>query len=57
VRPRAHPTNGLATAGAMVITARDKGQIEYADRLAKQALDVLDSAMATEVARQRHLKK
>jgi hypothetical protein len=42
---------------AMALTARDSGQIEYADRLTKQASDVLDAAMATEVAQQRHFKK
>jgi hypothetical protein len=36
---------------AMALTARDKGQIEYADRLTKQASDVLDAAKAVETAR------
>ena len=29
---------------AMALSARDKGQIEYADKLTKQASDVLDEA-------------
>jgi hypothetical protein len=36
---------------AMALTARDKKQIEYADRLTKQASDVLDAAKAVETAR------
>jgi hypothetical protein len=31
---------------AMALNARDKGQIEFADRLTKQASDVLDEATA-----------
>ena len=42
---------------AMALMARDKGQIEYADRLTDQASDVLDVSKAVEVARQRHAKK
>jgi hypothetical protein len=41
---------------AMALTARDKGKIEYADRLTEQASDVLDAAAATEIAQRRHLK-
>jgi hypothetical protein len=37
---------------AIALTARDKGQIEYADRLTEQAADVLDAVMATEVRKQ-----
>jgi cellobiose-specific phosphotransferase system component IIA len=33
---------------AMALSARDKGQIEYADKLAKQASDVLDEATKTQ---------
>jgi hypothetical protein len=41
---REHATRLLA----MALTARDKGQIEYADRLTKQASDALDAAKAAE---------
>jgi hypothetical protein len=37
---------------AIALTARDKGQIECADRLTEQASDVLDAVMATEVRKQ-----
>ena len=42
---------------AIALTARDKGQIEYADRLTEQASDVLDTAKTLEFVRQRHTKK
>jgi hypothetical protein len=35
---------------AMALNARDKGQIEYADELAKVASDVLDEATAAEAS-------
>ena len=41
---------------AMALTARDNGQIEYADRLTEQASDVLDTAKAVELAQQLHTK-
>jgi hypothetical protein len=42
---------------AIALTARDKGQIEYADRLTEQASGVLDTAKTLELIRQRHTKK
>jgi hypothetical protein len=42
---------------AIALTARDKGQIEYADRLTEQASGVLDTAKTLELVRQRHTKK
>jgi hypothetical protein len=42
---------------AIALTARDKGQIECADRLAEQASGVLDTAKTLELVRQRHIKK
>ena len=42
---------------AIALTARDKGQIEYADRLTEQASGVMDAVKAMEVVRQRHTKK
>ena len=50
---REHATRLLA----MALTVRDKGQIEYADKLTEQASDVLDTAKAVEWAQQRHTKK
>jgi hypothetical protein len=35
---------------AMALNARDKGQIEYADKLTKQAADILDEATAAETS-------
>jgi hypothetical protein len=35
---------------AMALTARDNGQIEYADRLTGQAADVMDAVRAVEAA-------
>jgi hypothetical protein len=49
---RNHAGHLLATA----LTARDKGQIEYADRLTEQASDVLDAVKTMEAVRQRHTK-
>jgi hypothetical protein len=37
---------------AMALTARDNGQVEYADRLTEQASDVLGGASVVEVAQQ-----
>jgi hypothetical protein len=42
---------------AIALTARDKGQIEYADRLTEQASGVRDTAKTIELVRQRHTKK
>ena len=50
---RKHASRLLVTA----LTARDKGQIEYADRLTEQASGVLDTAETLELIRQRHTKK
>ena len=35
---------------ALAISAREKGQAEYADRLTEQAADFLDAAKAAELA-------
>ena len=44
---------------AMAISAREKGQAEYADRLTEQATDFLDAAKAAELvaAQQQPQKK
>jgi hypothetical protein len=42
---------------SIALTARVKGQTEFADRLTEQASDVLGASKAVEVARQRHLTK
>jgi hypothetical protein len=39
---------------AIALTARDKGQIEYADMLTEQASSVLDITKTLELVRQRH---
>ena len=42
---------------AIALAVRDRGQIEYADRLTQQASDVFDTAKTLDVVRQRHTKK
>jgi hypothetical protein len=42
---------------AMAISAREKGQAQYADRLTEQAADFLDAARAAERAAERQRKK
>jgi hypothetical protein len=42
---------------AMALTARDKGQIEYSDRLTEQASDVLNAVKAVEVAQHSQPRK
>jgi hypothetical protein len=50
---RTHASRLLARA----LIARDKGQIEFADRLSEQASDVMKVSKLVEVARQRYLTK
>jgi hypothetical protein len=42
---------------AMALTARDRGQTEYADRLTEQASEVLYAVEAAEAAQQSQTKK